>query len=138
MDEPRCPFNQTLRSEIFGCEHAVAVTRRDGPDVSCASQRGQARCTAVFQGMKGSALAALGVEDDPQQVAHSVVVKVQFGGLLGLQRRLGAAPPEPERIENIDALMERAVEHFGSVADIPYTDLSADISAHQVKRRRNR
>ena len=138
MDEFKCPFNQTLRSELFGCEHALTVTRRDGPDVNCSSRQAQSQCSAVFQAMKQSALAALGVADDPQQMAHSVLVKVQFGGLLGLQHSLHMAPSETDRVENINALVGQAVSHFGSVAEIPYADLSAAITAFQVKRRRKR
>ncbi len=138
MVELKCPFNQTLRSETFGCVHAAAITRRDGPDVCCTSQPAQERCTALFEGMKRSALPAFGVADDPQQMPYSVVVKVQFGGLLGLQRHLGMASPDPARVDNIDALVERAVSVHGSLADIPYADLSGDISAYEVKRRRAR
>ncbi len=138
MVELKCPFNQTLRSEVFGCAHAAAITRRDGPDVCCTSQPAQERCSALFEEMKRSALPAFGVADDPQQMPYSVVVKVQFGGLLGLQRHLGMVSPEPAQVENIDALVERAVAVHGGLADIPYADLIGDISAYKVKRRRTR
>lgn len=138
MVELKCPFNQTLRSEAFACVHAAAITRRDGPDVCCTSQPAQERCSVLFEEMKRSALPAFGVADDPQQMPYSVVVKVQFGGLLGLQRHLGTASPDPERVENIDALVERAVTVHGSPAEIPYGDLVDDISAYKVKRRRAR
>ncbi len=138
MMEFKCPFNQTLRSEAFGCVHAATITRRDGPDVGCTSQPAQERCSALFEQMKRSALPAFGVADDPQQMPHSVVVKVQYGGLLGLQRHLGFASPEPARVENIDALVARAVTVCGSLTDIPYAALVGDISAYKVKRRRNR
>ncbi len=138
MIESKCPFNQPLRSEAFGCVHARAITRRDGPDVCCTSQPAQERCSAVFELMKTSALPDFGVADDPQQMPYSVVVKIQFGGLLGLQRHLGVGSPDPHRVENIDALVQRAVAVHGSPAEIPYGDLIGDISAHKIKRRRAR
>ncbi len=138
MLELKCPFNQTLRSEAFACVHAAAITRRDGPDVCCTSQSAQERCSVLFEEMKRSALPAFGVADDPQQMPYSVVVKVQFGGLLGLQRHLGMVSPDPARVDNIDALVEGAIEIHGSLADVPYADLTGDISAYKVKRRRTR
>ena len=137
-EEYKCPFYQTLRSEAFGCAQGLAVTRRDGPDVCCTSQPAQERCAALFRTMKQSALPAFGVDDDPQQMPHSILVKIQFGGLLSLQRHLGLASADFDRVENIHELVAHAVSTFGSVADIPCADLVPDITAYKVKRRRGR
>ncbi len=138
MQDFLCPFSQTLRSEAFGCAHGVAVTRRDGPDVCCNSRPAQERCSALFQRMKQRALPAFGVEDDPQRMPHSVLVKIQFGGLLGLQQNLGGPSPQSDRVENIHALVDHAVTSYGSLTDVPVADLIADITSYKVKRRRGR
>ncbi len=138
MEEYKCPFNQPLRSAAFGCVQGLAVTRRDGPDVCCTSATAQARCTTLFDRLKQAALTALGMADDPLQVPHSIIVKVQFGGLLGLQHRLGVASSAPDRVADIHTLVEQAVNAFGSVDDVPCSDLAAHITAYKAKRRRDR
>ncbi len=138
MDEFKCPFNQPLRSEQFGCMHAVAITRREGPDVCCTSDKASSRCAELFRRLKESALPAFGVTDDLEQMPHSVVVKIQFAGLLSLQRQLGLSATAADRVEDIDVLVEGAVATLGSLNELPYADLAGDIASFKVKRRRGR
>lgn len=49
-----------------------------------------------------------GVEDDLLSMPHSALVKIQTGGLLGLQRLLTDAPATPATVTNINALAEAA------------------------------
>ena len=89
MEEYKCAFNATLMGDQFGCIHARHVTRRGGPDVACADDTGHERCRQLFELLKTSALPAFGVEDDLLSMPHSTLVRIQFGGLLGIQRLLG-------------------------------------------------
>ena len=89
MEEYKCAFSNTLVTGQFGCEKAEQVTRRGGPDVVCSSDKAHQQCEKLFQRMKQAALPAFGVEDDLLSMPHSVLVKIQFGGLLGLQRLQG-------------------------------------------------
>ena len=73
------------------------MTRRGGPDVVCASDEAHQQCENLFQRMKQVALPAFGVEDDLLSMPHSVLVKIQFGGLLGLQRLQGNGTAESSR-----------------------------------------
>ena len=93
MEAYKCAFSNTLITKQFGCEKGEQVTRRGGPDVACTSEEAHLRCEKLFQQMKAAALPAFGVEDDLLSMPHSVLVKIQIGGLLGLQRLLesGAA-----------------------------------------------
>ena len=90
MEEYQCAFNATLMSDQFGCAHARHVVRRGGPDVACVDSTGHERCRRLFEILKASALPAFGVEDDLLSMPHSTLVKIQFGGLLGIQRLLGS------------------------------------------------
>ena len=107
VEEYKCAFNATLMGDQFGCTHARHVVRRGGPDVACADNTGHERCRRLFGLLKTSALPAFGdgiepraavqgstgcgfgVEDDLLSMPHSTLVKIQFGGLLGIQRLLG-------------------------------------------------
>jgi hypothetical protein len=132
----KCAFNQTLIGEQFGCENAQSITRREGPDVCCTVDAAQTRCAQLRQRMKEQALPAFDMPDDLLQMPHSMMVKIEFGGLLALQ---GLVNPELlgiSRVENISKLVDQAIEHYGDLEAIPYQDLVDQITSFKLKRRK--
>ena len=164
MEEYKCAFNATLMGDRFGCAHAHHVVRRGGPDVACTDSAGHERCQRLFELLKASALPAFGVEDDLLTMPHSTLVKIQFGGLLGIQRLLGGgaetadAPalmtgraseasrdtasargprlgPIAETVTDINALVDRAKNRFGGLEAIPCEQLHTDMTGYKIRRR---
>ena len=169
MEEYKCAFNATLMGDQFGCTHARHVVRRGGPDVACADNTGHERCRRLFGLLKTSALPAFGdgiepraavqgstgcgfgVEDDLLSMPHSTLVKIQFGGLLGIQRLLGNggeaadAPslargprlgPIAETVTDIDSLVDRAENRFGGLETVPCEQVRADMTGYKIRRRK--
>ncbi len=131
MEQDNCVFRDTQITEQFGCRHGQAVTRRGGPDVVCRSPSARARCSELYQRIKAVGLAALGVVDDPLQMPHSALLKIQFGGLLGIAELLDVGQDE---IGDIDALLDEAAGRYGSVSAIPVDQLAGRIAAFRVRR----
>ncbi len=129
----KCPFAATLLRHDFGCDRALEVTRRGGAEIGCIDAQARPRCAALFEALKAAALPALGFEDDLTATPHSVYVKIQFGGLLGLMRLLGEAGIE--RVDNVRALVEQAGRQYGDPAAIPGAGLVSAISAYRQKGR---
>ena len=136
MEEYKCAFSNTLVTEQFGCENGEQVTRRGGPDIACTSEQAHQRCERLFQRMKEAALPAFGVEDDLLSMPHSVVVKIQFGGLLGLQRLLEDGSAARDAVDNIHVLVDRALAKYGDLDAIPCPAFVEDITSYKLKRRR--
>ena len=133
MEEYKCAFNATLMGDQFGCTHARHVVRRGGPDVACADNTGHERCRRLFGLLKTSALSAFGVEDDLLSMPHSTLVKIQFGGLLGIQRLLGNGG---ETVTDIDSLVDRAENRFGGLETVPCEQVRADMTGYKIRRRK--
>ena len=93
--ENKCAFSQTLIGGQFACAHAEPVVRRGGAEIACRSADASQRCATLMQCLKDAALPAFGVEDDLLSMPHSVLVKIQFGGLLGVQRLLDTTGTMP-------------------------------------------
>jgi hypothetical protein len=136
MEEYKCAFNNTLVTGQFGCEKAEQVTRRGGPDIVCASDEAHQQCEKLFQRMKHTALPAFGVEDDLLSMPHSVLVKIQFGGLLGLRRLQGDNTDESAAIRNIHGLVGQAMGKHGGLDAIPCQAFVEDMTSYKLKRRR--
>lgn len=136
MEEHKCAFSNTLVTGQFGCDKGEQVTRRGGPDVVCASDAAHRQCEKLFQRMKQAALPAFGVEDDLLSMPHSVHVKIQFGGLLGLRRLQGNATDESAVVKNIHGLVGQAIGKHGGLDAIPCQAFVEDMTSYQLKRRR--
>lgn len=138
MEECKCPFSAPLVTRQFGCAHAQEVIHRGGTEINCKDVAAHAQCDQLFQRLKAAALPAFGVEDDLLSMPHSVLVKIQYGGLLGLQRVLRATPQVAERVEDIQALVSEAVVRFGRAADMPCAPFVTDMTAFKPRARRGR
>ncbi len=132
MENYKCAFSGTLMGGGFGCDQAEQVIRRGGPDIACQSQTAHERCEELFQRMKAAALPAFGVEDDLLSMPHSVLVKIQFGGLLGLQHQEG---DNAAVVKNVHALVNQALQKHGDLNSIPYSSLVTEMTSYKLKRR---
>ena len=135
MGQFKCAFNGTLIGDQYGCLKSEHVTLRSGPDVVCTAEEAGHRCAGLFNRMKAAALPAFGVEDDLLSMPHSVIVKVQFGGLLGLQRLLSGLPADSPKVDNIYALVDQALHEYGDLDAIPCQSLVEDITSYKLRRR---
>ncbi len=133
MDEYKCAFSAPLITEEFGCAQARPVTRRTGPDVACMSAPSQARCAELLQRLKDAALPAFGVPDDPLSMPHSVLQKIQYGGLLGLQRQLQR---DEATVRDIDALVRDVVARYTKLDAVPLADIVQDMTGYKLRSRR--
>jgi len=136
MQEYKCPFSAPLITRQFGCAHAQEVIHRGGAEINCMDAAVHSRCYQLFQQMKLAALPAFGVEDDLLSMPHSVLVKIQYGGLLGLQRLLRAASQVAERVEDVQVLVAEALLRYSD--EVPCTQLVGDITAFKPRARRGR
>lgn len=131
----QCPFSAALVRELAQCRHGEQVVRRGGSEYDCRSATDHAACQGLFDRLKAAALPAFGVEDDLTAMPHSVLVKVQCGGLLGLARVTGRSG---EHIEDIAGLRDAAADTLGGLDGLPVADLVGDITAFRAERRGRR
>jgi len=136
MEEYKCPFSAPLITRQFGCANSQEVIHRGGAEINCTDAAAHARCDLLFQRMKAAALPAFGVEDDLLSMPHSVLVKIQYGGLLSLQRVLRAASQAGERVEDVRVLVAEASLRFSDA--VPCALLVDDITAFKPRARRGR
>ncbi len=131
----RCSFSSPLVTEQYVCMHGEKVVRRGGTEVACRDEAACSRCEAVFEWLKQVALPAFEVEDDLTSMPHSVLQKIQFGSLAGLQQLLAIEPGERS---DIHELLNQAAEHYNGIDALPYSELVETIYHYKLKRRHER
>lgn len=104
-----------------------------GCSVTCASTEAFGRCEQFLEHLINAAQFVLHYVDGTDSLTHGKLMKVQHGGLQGLQ----VLVEETEKpITDIHALMNDAVSRYGKVDEIPTELLLPYIKAHQNKRRK--
>ena len=73
---------------------------------------------------------------DVNQLGHAQEIKIQNGGLLGLQSQL--ITEENIKVEDIDALIADAEKVFKDSEDFPYSTIMQVISAYRIRPKRIR
>ena len=133
MEEHKCPFQVPQIKKDFGCTLGVGVTRRDGAAIACQSRSASRHCCKLYKHLKHVGLAAFEIRDDLLHVPQSFYIKVQYGGLLGLQRLLGETRRD---IADISSLVAQLYDRYGAIENIPCSQVKTDIESHKVRRKK--
>jgi hypothetical protein len=135
MENYKCAFSGALIGKQYGCQYALEVTRREGPSIACTSAQMHEQCAVLVDELKTAALPQFGYEDDLTQMPHSVMMKIQSGGLAALQKHLHSAA-DLTVVENVAQLVEDANDHYHGIRAIPCNQLVQDIVDFKLRRRR--
>jgi hypothetical protein len=104
-----------------------------GCSVTCASLDAFDQCEQFLDQLINAAQFALHYVDGTDSLTHGKLMKVQHGGLQGLQVLIEETK---QPITDIHGLLNKAVACYGTVEDIPAESLLPYIKAHQNKRRK--
>jgi hypothetical protein len=134
----KCPFSAPITTGRAACHAATEVVRRGGSEYDCSDGDAHARCLSLFEGLKRVGLRAFDVEDDLTTMPHSVLVKIQTGGLTGLQHLLATAAPPDAPIDDVAALAEQVTAAHGGVERVPFDAVADDMLNCKLERRGRR
>jgi len=135
MPDLLCPFSAPLIRNDFGCSNAREIVRRGGAEIACEQPTAHALCSELHTSVRRSALAAMGREDDLLTLPHNVLVKIQYGGVLGLHTLTAGGPPENGRVDDIAALVSTVVQTFQRLEAIPLDVINETVIAYKTRRR---
>ena len=133
-----CPYEKTLLTRNGDCSRAerFCIAEREG--VRCNDDAAQARCEAFLTLARQNARFALKATDQRTALPHAKAMRVQVGGLRGLQVALTPDRPPPVHIPDIDRLLAAASARFGDLATAPFQPIIQQIAAFQGRKRSGR
>ena len=79
----------------------------------------------------------MGHEDDLTTMPASVLQKIQYGSVLGLQQQV-TGDTSKDSVENIAQVMEEAKGKFGGVDSFPFEPCVDAIKRYKMRKRRGR
>jgi len=114
-----CTFEKSLQTRCVACDRSARAQIAEREAVSCENAASLARCTELHSQLRHSFAFALGLVREDTVLSHAQEMRVQCGGLRGLQFVLD----EDAVVDNVDGLVENAVEKWGGLAEIPYSEV---------------
>ena len=137
----RCVFEKAINSRICNCEKSQRFNLADREGVACKSNTSLARCNALIALLHSNARFTL-QRLDVDKLGHAQEIKIQNGGLLGLQSELdvqGLVGIEVKgHVANIDAIIVRAEKEYSTIERFPYSKIMQMISSYSIRPKRVR
>ena len=138
MSDLLCPFSAPLVKNDFSCNYAQEIIRRGGAEIACQDQHAHSRCSELHNTIKTAALQAMNLEDDLLSLPHSVLIKIQYGGLTGLKVLIEDSVQTDSRVDDIVSLVSKAMDKFTTLDAIPMASITATIMDYKAQRRRKK
>lgn len=123
INETRCWFEKSINSRKCRCVRMERFNLADREGVRCTNKEAQLQCEHLLRLMREKAIFALGMTRLDGQLPHAKEVKVQLGGMLGLQKTLHPELAEADEVDDIHTTLEEAVTRFGSIEALPYEQI---------------
>ena len=138
INERRCVFEKTINSRRCTCDKSRRFHLADREGIACTSTAANALCLELLDQMRSKARFALHLTSADAPLPHAREIKVQTGGLLGLQELLHPEKAGAENVENAIGLIDAALTRFGSLGNLPYDIMVQAIVKFEGRKKRPR
>ncbi|MCK4865724.1 MAG: hypothetical protein KAT06_09930 [Gammaproteobacteria bacterium] len=120
----QCPFEKTLNSRRCICNEMDKINLADRECVGCKNKESWQNCLDFLEILRSNAKFALKLTEVEEPLPHGKEIKVQNGGVIGLQKLF---TPESEGKPNISQLINQALEKYQKFENLPLDQLMQSI-----------
>ena len=156
MNPTRCYFEKLLLMHYGNCEQAKKLFLAEREAFACNSENAQQQCFKLLEQLRSNARFSLQITQIDGQLPHAKEIKVQVGGLFGLQQLLsdqnlthteilndddakfGEQAQLHAPIENIFATVNEAVVRYKNLDSIPYNEIVKTIVNFKLPERKRK
>ncbi|MDH5785727.1 MAG: hypothetical protein OEZ16_08980 [Chromatiales bacterium] len=134
VNDAPCVFAKAILRRCCACSrsHKLFIAEREA--VACKSPGGRQRCEEVLEILRGKAAFALKLSHIDGPLPHARELKVQCGGMLGVEESLTHQPSE--RVDDIHTMLESAFAEYGGAESLPYSEVVRTITSFQPRNKR--
>ncbi len=138
VNEVYCAFEKSVLTNECRCPQAerFCIAEREG--VHCRSVSGQSRCLKWLDLLREQARFALRTEEDRKLLPHGKAIRLQVGGMRGIQAALAGESQPSDSIDDIDGTLAKAEHTFGQLESVPFSTVMREVAAYKVRKRARR
>jgi len=119
MNSRHCPFEITVLTQCAGCSKAEKHNIAEREFVSCNQSEALEHCITLREALRHNFTFALGKLHISGPLPHAQEMRIQCGGLKGLQVSLDGS----HQVRDVAELVRMALQKFGDFADFPYVQI---------------
>ncbi len=154
VNHQRCVFEKMVLLRYGKCEHNQKILLAEREAMACKHKPAQEQCQLLLDRMRQNARFSLQLTQANQPLPHAKEVKVQVGGLFGLQQYLAHADPSQteiltddklkfdnensQPIPNIYAILQAALNEFEEIEKFPYNEMVIAINHFNIPPRKRK
>ncbi len=132
-----CAFQKAILTRTCACSRAIRFNLAEREGVACKSPAAKDRCVGFLHYVRENARFTLGLPRITGVLPHAKEMKIQCGGLRGLQHNVDGGEM-PTLVADVYTLLNTAMADNTELADLPYPDIVQGVAAFQNKRRSRR
>ncbi len=136
VNQRKCVFEKAITARRCNCSCSRRFNLADREGVACDSARRYEDCLKLLLQLRQNASFALRITHIDGQLPHANEIRVQAGGLSGLQEVVLKEDPTAPDMTDIDGLLGAAEHQFGPIEDFPYTEIIKAITSFKGRQRR--
>jgi len=138
INERRCVFEKAISSRRCSCKQSQRFHLADREGIACKSASGNALCIEFLDRMRSNSRFALHLTHTDAPLPHAREIKVQTGGLLGLQGLVFPDRADDSSVENAIGVIDAAIERYGRIESLPYDIIVQAIVKFEGRKKRPR
>jgi hypothetical protein len=117
--ERPCAFEKAILAGCVDCGRSSRMQIAEREAVTCQTASSLSRCTSLHDSLRHSFSFALRKVLDNTPLPHAQEIRIQCGGLKGLQYVLDGNA----EVADVDAMLEFVLQRWGGLAEIPYSEV---------------
>jgi len=126
-----CVFEKTVLAKCVYCPMVEKHNLAEREIVACQDATRRGRCHSLYSLLRTNFAFALGVTHIDEPLPHAQEMRLQCGGLKGLQHLLGGG----DEVNDVVHLLDSAQEVYGGFEQLPYLQIVVEAKKHYHYRR---
>lgn len=138
LNEQPCVFEKTINARRANCSCATRFNLAEREGIACNSSERYKHCCTLLQELRKNASFALHISHIDGPLPHANEIRLQAGGLSGLQDIMLEKDSTTADMNDINGLITAAEQKFGPIEKLPYTEIMKAIVHFKGRQRRKR
>lgn len=126
-----CAFEKAMLARCIECSKAEKHLLAERETINCADATAQSRCTELKTLLRGQSAFALRITAANSPLPHAKELRIQCGGLKGLQKSLTGS----DDIADVTGLIDASLARHGSLEAFPYSEIVQSVVHFEARRR---
>lgn len=136
VSELPCVFEKALMAQHCRCTLSRHFYLGDREGYGCQNDIASKQCDALLRTLRENGRFVLGITQPPSApLPHNKEIRIQVGGLRGLQRALGEEVASELEIRGV---VRRALERFFAFSELPFSQILPAMTSFEGRKSRRR